>query len=93
VGRGTTLGVFLIAGAACGPSADDRRTADSVAAAVAQAKVATQAGEVLSSRHEAQPYFDAVRKAFVAKDRPVARKGLSDKEVHTLMATAARLKS
>jgi len=77
-GRGATLALLLIAGAACGPSERERHTMDSIAASTAQAKVATQAGEVLSARREAQPYFEAARNAFVAKNRRAARKSLSD---------------
>jgi hypothetical protein len=75
-GRGAAFALLFVAAVACGPSAEDRRRTDSAVAAAAQAKVATQAGEVLSTRREAQPYFDAARSAFVAKDRGAASRGL-----------------
>jgi hypothetical protein len=76
--RGAALAALFVAGAAYGPSAEDRRRTDSAVAAAAQAKVVTQAGEVLSMRREAQSYFDAARGAFVVKDRGAASRGLRD---------------
>jgi len=82
-GRGLALALLIIAGAACGPSAEDQRRSDSAVAAAAQAKVAIQAGEVLSVRREAQPYLDGARSAFVAKDRRAAANALRDAAAFT----------
>ena len=66
----------------CGPSKESQRKADSAIAA-ARAKVATQAGEVMSARREAQMYFDNARAAFVAKRGAVASKALRDAAAFT----------
>jgi hypothetical protein len=81
--RGAAIALLVVAGVACGTSAEDRRKMDSAVAAAAQAKVATQAGEVLSARLEAQPYLDGARSAFVARDRGAASKGLRDAAAFT----------
>jgi hypothetical protein len=78
--------VFLVAAVGCGPSQDARRKTDSAvaaAAAAAQAKVATQAGEVLGARREAQTYLDSARAAFVAKNGAAASKVLHDAATFT----------
>ena len=75
--------LLFVAAAACGRSAEDQRRTDSAVATATQAKVATQAGEVLTVRREAQPYLDAARSAFVAKDRGAASRGLRDAAAFT----------
>ena len=79
----TAATLLIVASAVgCGPSDESQRKADSPIVA-AKASVATQAGEVLGARREAQTYFDNARAAFVAKDGAVASKALRDAAVFT----------
>ena len=80
--RMTAALVVIASTVGCGPSQESQRKADSAIAA-AQAKVVTQAGEVLSARREAQTYFDNARKAFVAKRGADASKALRDAAAFT----------
>lgn len=81
--RGIALAILVVAVAGCGPSEEARRKADSAVAAAAQAKAATQAGEVISARREAQTYLDSARAGFVAKNSAVASKALRDAAAFT----------
>lgn len=81
--RISVIALVAVAAVGCGPSEESQRRADSAALAAAKEKVATQAGEVLGARREAQMYFDSARAAFVAKNRPVAAKALRDAAAFT----------
>jgi hypothetical protein len=81
--RSATLGVIVASLAACGPSEEARRKADSASVAAAQAKAVTQAGEVIGARREAQAHFDSARAAFRAKRTAIASKELNAAAVFT----------
>lgn len=81
--RSLILATAVLAVAACGPSEETRRRTDSAVAAAEMAKVATQAGEVMGARREAQAFLDSARAAFVAKNAQAASKGLRDAAAFT----------
>lgn len=88
--RVAAAGLIAVALAGCGPSEEAQRAKDSAvasAAQAAQAKVISQAGEVLAARREAQDHLDSARAAFVAKDMESA--SASIREAATFARTHA----
>jgi hypothetical protein len=78
IGAASLIAAALVG---CGPSQDAQRAKDSAVAAAAQAaqaKVISQAGEVLTARREAQAHLDSARTAFVARNMASASASLRE---------------
>jgi hypothetical protein len=73
--RAGTLAILVVS-VGCGPSENARKEAERAAAAAAQARATTQAGEVIGARQEAQAQLDSARAAFLAKQTTIASKEL-----------------